>query len=88
MLMPSGVKAWALVLLICVLAAGQVWLSHLRVETAQVHVSLKIERDILLKAVQGLRLELTSLVRPDTLRRLAREQLGMNSPRPSQVIQP
>ena len=70
------------------LAAGQVWLSHLRVNTAQDAASLKKEKVILEQEVQGLKLELASLTRPDTLRRLAREKLGMHAPTPMQVMKP
>lgn len=78
----------SLVFTICVLAAGQVWLSHLRVENAQQVAKLKKEQVLLSQNVQNLKLEFASLVRPDTLRRLAREKLGMHAPSPMQVVKP
>ncbi len=77
-----------LVLSICVLAAGQVWMSHLRMEIAQHTSKLKQEKLVLNQEVQSLRLEFSSLIRPDTLRRLAREKLGMHAPSPMQVMKP
>ncbi|MDX8388675.1 MAG: cell division protein FtsL [Ghiorsea sp.] len=77
-----------IVLTVCLLAAGQVWLSHLRVDVAQRVSKLKQERNTVKQEVQNLKLELASLMRPDTLRRLAREELGMRAPKPMQVIKP
>lgn len=77
-----------LLLSICLLAAGQVWLSHVRVDVSQQIAKLKQEKNIIQQDVQGLRLELASLMRPDTLRRLAREKLGMQAPKPMQVVKP
>lgn len=77
-----------LVLSICVLAAGQVWISHLRVGMAQDVTKAKQEKGIAKQEVQSLKLELASLMRPDTLRRLAHEELGMHAPKPMQVVRP
>ena len=76
------------VISICMLAAAQLWVSHLRVDVAQQLVKLAQERDVLQQDVQGLKLELASLMRPDTLRRLAREKMGMRPPAPMQVVKP
>jgi len=76
------------VAVICVLAAGQVWLSHLRVGAAQSITELKQDRLRVQQDVQNLKLELASLMRPDTLRRLAREKLGMHAPTSMQVVKP
>jgi len=77
-----------LILTVCVLAAGQVWLSHLRMDVSQQVAQLKHERNAIKQDVQNLSLEIASLLRPDTLRRLAREKMGMHSPTPMQVVKP
>ncbi|MDX8383385.1 MAG: cell division protein FtsL [Ghiorsea sp.] len=77
-----------MVLMIMLLGALQVWLSHVRVGVAQQHEVLRSEFNLLHQDVQNLNLELASLSRPDTLRRLAREKMGMYAPKPMQVIQP
>ncbi len=70
-----------------VLAAGQVWLSYKRVDVAQDMARLKKENILLVQDVQSLKLELASMMRPDTLRRLARE-MGMAAPTAMQVVKP
>ena len=77
-----------LVILIGVLSAGQVWLSHLRVVVAQQTSHAKQEHHLVQQDVQNLKLELASLMQPNTLRRLAHEELGMQAPTPMQVIRP
>ncbi len=77
-----------LFLSISILAATQVWLSHLRIETSQ-HVSVlqqKITKQH--EKIQVLGLEYASLSRPNRLRRLAHSELGMRAPRSIQVLQP
>ncbi len=86
--MLKAMRAPILVFSICMLAAGQVWMSHLRVDVAQQVAKLKQEKSILKQDVQNLKLELASLMRPDTLRRLAREKMGMRAPGPMQVVKP
>jgi cell division protein FtsL len=73
---------------ISILAAGQVWLSHLRIETSQ-HASV-LQQDIAKQheKIQVLGLEYASLARPNRLRQLAHSKLGMQAPRPMQVVQP
>jgi len=75
-------------ILVCVLAAAQVWLPHLRGEVAQHMAVLQKEKSRVQQDVQGLRLELASLMRPNSLRRLAHQTLGMRAPQPQQVIRP
>jgi len=87
MLNANKMKLCALLLGIILLAALQVWQQHARVSEKQVFEGYKKERSMLQQDVQTLRLELASLTRPDTLRRLAREKLGMDSPKPVQVMQ-
>jgi cell division protein FtsL len=77
-----------LVILIGVLSAGQVWLSHLRVAVAQQTSHAKQEQRLVQQDVQNLKLEMASLMRPNMLRRLAHDKLGMQAPTPMQVVRP
>ncbi len=76
------------VLTVCVLAAAQVWLPYQRGMVAQETTQLKKERILVQQDVQNLKLELASLMRPDTLRRLAHQKLGMHAPTAMQVLNP
>jgi len=78
---------FSLVATIGLLAGGKVWVSYLRVDTEQSVTQLKKEKVLLEQDVQNLELELASMMRPDTLRRLARE-LGMSAPTAMQVVKP
>jgi len=78
---------FALVVSIGLLAGAKVWVSYLRVDTEQQVANLKKEKVLLVQDVQNLKLELASMTRPDTLRRLARE-LGMAAPTAMQVVKP
>ncbi len=69
------------------LAVGEIWLSYLRLDTEQTVSQLKKEKVLLSQDVQNLKLELASMMRPDTLRRLARE-MGMSAPSAMQVVKP
>ena len=69
------------------LAVGEIWLSYLRLDTEQVVSQLKKEKVLLSQDVQNLKLELASMMRPDTLRRLARE-MSMSAPSAMQVVKP
>jgi cell division protein FtsL len=69
------------------LAGGQVWLAYMRVDVVQDMTTLKKEKALLVQNVQNLKLELASMKRPDTLRRLARE-IGMAAPTAMQVVKP
>jgi len=86
--MKQALRIPLLILVVCLLAAAQVWLSHLRVDVAQQVTLLKHERNAIKQDVQNLSLEIASLLRPDTLRRLAREKMGMHAPTPMQVVKP
>ncbi len=77
-----------LAVFIGVLSAGQVWLSHLRVAVAQQTTHARQEQQLVQQDVQNLKLEMASLMRPNTLRRLAHEKLGMQAPTPMQVVRP
>lgn len=77
-----------LFLSISILAATQVWLSHLRIETSQRASSLQQDISKQQESIQGLRLEYASLSSPNRLRQLAHRELGMQAPRPMQVLQP
>lgn len=76
------------IIFIGLLAGAQVWLSHLRLETArQTHI-IQQETAKLQEKMQALGLEYASLVRPERLRQLAHRELGMQAPRPMQILQP
>ncbi|HID37824.1 MAG TPA: cell division protein FtsL [Ghiorsea sp.] len=85
--MLSRAILFSLVATIGLLAGGKVWVSYLRVDTEQSVNQLKKEKVLLVQDVQNLKLELASMTRPDTLRRLARE-LGMAAPSAMQVMKP
>lgn len=85
--MLSRAILFSLVATIGLLAGGKVWVSYLRVDTEQGVNQLKKEKVLLVQDVQNLKLELASMTRPDTLRRLARE-LGMAAPSAMQVMKP
>jgi len=70
------------------LAAGQVWLSHLRYETAQTIHNLQESKRGIAADVTRLNLEVASLTRPERLREIAGAKLGMQPPRPMQVVHP
>lgn len=86
-MLKSTIIPWVLAAAIAVLAGGQVFVSYLRVDTAQEIGKLKKERILLEQDLQSLRLELASMSRPDTLRRMARK-LGMSAPSAMQVVKP
>ncbi|MDQ6975038.1 MAG: cell division protein FtsL [Mariprofundaceae bacterium] len=78
-----------IILLLCcaVLGVTQVWLSFLRNSNARemhaTHASiLEINEEM-----EQLTIESASLMRPDRLRRVAHENIGMRAPLASQVIQ-
>jgi|AMFO01.1.fsa_nt_gi cell division protein FtsL len=70
------------------LAAAQVWLSHMRIELTHQSQRVADEQAAVSHELQNLRLELASLARPERLRRIAQEQLHMGPPQPMQVLQP
>jgi len=75
-------------LTITLLAAAQVWLSYLRIELSQQSYKLQQGIDKQHVEIQVLGLEYASLARPDRLRQLAQQQLGMQAPLPMQVLEP
>ena len=77
-----------LFLSISILAASQIWLSHLRNETSQQTAFLQQEITKKKGVIQALGLEYASLSSPNRLRRLAHRKLGMQAPRSMQVLQP
>jgi len=77
-----------LFLSVAILAASQVWLSHLRLETSQQTAALQQESAKLHEKIQVLGLEYASLSRPNRLRQLAHRKLGMQAPRSIQVLRP
>lgn len=82
-------SVWLLpALAIAALAAGQVWLSHLRYETSQTLQKLQEEKKSVASEVSQLGLEVASLTRPERLRRIADDKLGMQPPHPMQVVRP
>ena len=85
--MGSLMKPWMVVpALVGVLAAGQIWFSHLRYELSLEVQSLSSEKQGVLRESSKLRLELASMIRPERLRKLAQERLGMGPPSPAQVV--
>lgn len=70
------------------LAAAQVWLSHMRYETAQATQELQASKKAIAAEVTRLNLEVASLTRPERLREIAGNKLGMQPPHPMQVVHP
>jgi len=75
-------------LLLSLLAAGQVVLSHQRYEMAKETRVIRHHRQVLLGKINQLGLELASLTRPERIRKLASSRLEMAPPTPLQVIRP
>ncbi len=78
----------AIPLVVGLLAAAQVWLSHVRYELSQDSQRMMAEKQDVALETSKLRLELASLTRPERLRQLAQQRLHMAPPRPMQVIKP
>ncbi|MDX8407517.1 MAG: cell division protein FtsL [Mariprofundaceae bacterium] len=78
----------AIPLFIGLLAAAQVWLSHVRYELSQNSQRIMADKQDIALETSKLRLEIASLTRPERLRRLAQQRLHMAPPRPMQVIRP
>jgi len=88
-MMSTWARPWVLVPVVAgVLSAGQIWASHLRYELSLENQQLNKERQETLKETSTLRLELANLTRPERLRKLAQEELGMGPPKPMQVVHP
>ncbi len=87
--MTTRTLPWLLIpLFIGLLAAAQVWLSHVRYESSQNTQRLMAEKQKVALEASKLRLEIASLTRPERLRKLAQQQLHMAPPRPMQVLRP
>lgn len=87
--MASLLKPWLLVpVLAGLLSAGQIWVSHLRYELSLETQRLNTEKQDALGQASKLRLELANMTRPERLRQLAQQKLGMAPPRPEQVVNP
>jgi len=86
----SRVKSfWGIfIVIVALLAAGQVWLSHVRYDLSQNTQILVAEQQKVALETSGLRLEIASLTRPERLRQLAQTRLHMAPPRPIQVLRP
>jgi len=85
--MRGWLKLWMLLpVCVAVLAAGQIWLSHLRYEMSLDTQRLIAEQKNVQRESSKLRLETASLTRPDRLRQYANSKLGMAPPKPMQVI--
>jgi len=85
--MRSWLKLWMLLPgCMAVLAAGQIWLSHLRYELSLDTQRMIVEQKEVGRESSKLRLETASLTRPDRLRQYANSKLGMAPPKPMQVI--
>jgi len=78
----------SVLLSIGMLAAAQVWLSHLRIELSQHAYVLQQGIEKQHDGMQVLGLEYASLARPNRLRQLAHKKLGMQAPKPMQVLRP
>jgi len=80
----------ALVFLLCIalLAFAQVGLSFIRNNLSSDLQKKEHQLNKLENEISRLKLELASMKRPEKLRSLARERLGMRSPMPHQVIRP
>jgi len=85
--MRGWLKLWMMLpLCVAILAAGQIWLSHLRYEMSLDMQRLIAEQKDVRRESSKLRLETASLTRPDRLRQYANSKLGMAPPKPMQVI--
>lgn len=84
----SHPRATAVVVSAALLAASQVWLSHIRYETSLAASQAHKEQEEAKREIHQLNLELASLTRPERLRKIAQSELGMAPPRPMQVVRP
>ncbi len=85
----NPIRMWPLLLLLtCFLAAMQIGMTHKRLELARQHTAVQREVHSLHGEISQLALEFATLTRPERLRRLAVERLGMRAPTPMQVIYP
>ncbi|RMH52275.1 MAG: cell division protein FtsL [Zetaproteobacteria bacterium] len=73
-------------LMVALLAGVRVWVSHARYDLARQSRLRMGELSELRYRVHQLRLERTTLIRPERLRVIARDRLGMVPPAPDRVI--
>jgi len=86
-MMATWLRPWlAVPVAIAVLAAGQIWMSHLRYELSLENQRVNKDQQETLQLTSTLRLELANLTRPERLRKTAQEKLGMAPPKPMQVV--
>ncbi len=86
-MMATWLRPWlAVPVAIGILAAGQIWMSHLRYELSLENQRVNNDQQETLQLISTLRLELANLTRPERLRKTAQEKLGMAPPKPMQVV--
>jgi len=73
-------------LLLALLAGAQVWVAHARYDLSRHSKQLMTRLSDLRYRVHQLQLERSTLIRPERLRRIARDRLGMVPPQPGQVV--
>ncbi len=84
-----SVRPWLLICLtVAVLAAAQVALAHQRLDTAAEYN--RLQRDVRQTGdeINRMNIELAMLTRPERLRTVALEELGMRPPTAMQVVNP
>lgn len=86
--MTSRMLATSFAAVFITMAAGQVWIAHLRNNLAADIQARQQQQAQLRQEVQRLQIELASMTRPERLRAIARDRFGMRPPLPAQVIQP
>jgi len=85
--MYGWLNRWMLIpVCLAVLAAAQIWLSHVRNELSVEAQQLTAEQQSIRQESSKLRLEVASLSRPERLREYAITKLHMVPPVPMQVI--
>jgi len=85
----SHVRRWMLLcLLVVVLAAAQVGLAHQRLQVAGQYNQLQRDVRQVDAEINRLNIELSMLTRPERLRTVAIQQLGMHPPSAMQVVKP
>lgn len=85
---PDRMLKISAVTLFCLMAAAEVWLSHLRYGLSLERTEISGELQAVNTEINRFNLEQASMLRPEKLRQLARKKLGMGPPKPMQVIRP
>ncbi len=84
---PRRVRPWLLVMLLAtVLATVQVGMAHQRLQIVAEHSVLQRDVRQLEDEISRMNIELATLTRPDRLRRVAVNELGMRPPAAMQVV--